>query len=319
MFSLTDPSSGTGQLRVKFKTKPTQKPTALSRVYEYNSIPEGVFLEMLSSPTPAAFLHKNIKDRYGYRRLTTEELEAETNITAPKVNPSPRRDFDDSTFDSILEDDDELFASASGLEKTAQSDNTGPVERLKLALQREEVFKYLDLTFSIRPDRTGWIAVCDRTSLGYDLPTHQSQRAYTGMARAINSLVHVLEGHLRVNQLNFDPHSGYDPNIGDGVVRDGGYTYRVGTERDEYVFYVIKRHKGSRMQILPGIAFSSKSDADNYLKSTNMLNAFGFVEPIPDAKIEPPQPDPRTSAPKMIDWTEGFDIDLFNDDDEFTV
>jgi hypothetical protein len=81
-YGLDDPMRGTGTLRIRFKRKPSVKPSiappsSLTSTYEYSGVPEDIYLGLVGSESPGSYFASDIKGRFDTRRLSEEELKEE--------------------------------------------------------------------------------------------------------------------------------------------------------------------------------------------------------------------------------------------------
>ena len=302
-FTLTNPSAGTGTLRMSFRRKEKKNPSITPRknkvegmttAYDYFHVPEQVFLTLLRSRTPMPYFVDSIRNRFAYKRLSEDEAKTEDAVKAAEgIIDSPDFDVDESVIDDLGKDDN-LFSSMVpvGLEKQAQT--ASPVElaisNMTARLRDESSqspYLYATLSMRIRPIENGFETTIERQFVTPGADPYTSAKRYNTRIAAVTMLTAIFRRHFRVNPITQVPLAKEQHDLYRKVnKREYEYFIRPKSVGDGQIAYVIERsglsartYKPSPVSVHPedaelmnNTAFSFRDDAVNYLCS------FQFVD-----------------------------------------
>lgn len=308
---MTNVARWLGTLRIKYKRKPTQKSTFLSDTYDYFNVPEGVYLELLESKSPMSFVGTEVKPKFAYKRFTKEDLEAENKIETPVSRPPPSPPSEDASFDVMLSQDEDTFASSEFTIKTAQA---LPVAlTMRETLLRGQPFRFDGLTLVIREGQSGTgvpniVAAIVRRIPGDEAAHSHNEKAYATAERAIRFMSEKLAGYIRINGLTPDANSMDQINEHGDIVKDGQQYFVQQVQMldlGDKAWTIVRvpiSDSGNRETNIPrqlangveerlkGVAFTDRAQADSYLVSSRIFEDFASppwsVDPDEEAQAK---------------------------------
>lgn len=340
-FILTDPSSGTGTLRISFIRKTSANPkkpqTNLTSIYDYYKVPESLYLELIASPTPMRLVISAIKNKFDFKRLSDEDVKREDTAAAVQKLVIDDQFLPDVELPSDILDDSISLDSSAEPQRivTSQAINRrSPSDNLLIALANNNTFNapysyyYGELELSISPTATaanpsdeGYNVSINRRSMLSDGEPYSQSKRYARRKTATNAMQNALDRYERVNTI---------PNVANeqeflqsNKLVKGEFEYFISRGGDN-LFHIERRPvsenhgpedndqsfgvNSDNLALVRNFAFTSYSDAVGQLCGN----------PIFDTKVtgndifpSPRSKDPSTTSKDPYD----FDINLIDDID----